>query len=258
MATSAGGEIDVLGGGNTLKAAAVNGLMIVASAATAALSGGTLKAGAIIATESGGTLSASRTVSNGGTLLADQDGSLIDIVSGGVINGGRVEIGDGIVEVKSGGTANVTFLSTGAGGLLIGNGKGHPTAYNGKISGFGGTSHDNSGQFIDLVSVTSAAGVSASFKSAPSHTSGVLTVTSGGTTVAQINLVGHYITSNFHIIADSNGHVEITDPAAPNPYAAKAALFGTYIAGFTAGGIAGGALISAPTEAHVLAPLHHA
>ncbi len=100
--------------------------------------------------------------------------------------------------------------------------------------------------------------MNATFKSAASHTSGVLSVTSGGTIVAQINLVGYYITSNCQIIADSNGHVEIIDPAAPDSYAVKAALFGNYIAAFTAGGIAGGALISAPTEAHTLAPPHHA
>lgn len=43
-------------------------------------------------------------------------------------------------------------------------------------------------------------------------TSGVLTVTSGATVVAEINMVGNYTTSSFKLGADSNGHVEIADP----------------------------------------------
>jgi hypothetical protein len=42
----------------------------------------------------------------------------------------------------------------------------------------------------------------------------VLKVESGG--VAAINMVGAYTAKNFSVTADSNGHVEIVDPAVPN------------------------------------------
>ena len=41
----------------------------------------------------------------------------------------------------------------------------------------------------------------------------MLTVTSGGHTVASINMVGHYTTANFHPGDDGSGHLEITDPS---------------------------------------------
>ena len=40
----------------------------------------------------------------------------------------------------------------------------------------------------------------------------MLTVTSGGHTVASINMVGHYTTASFHPGDDGSGHLEITDP----------------------------------------------
>jgi hypothetical protein len=71
-------------------------------------------------------------------------------------------------------------------------------------------SHHNSSQFIDLINVTSAANVSATFSA------GVLRVSSGTTVVAAIHLAGAYVTSNFHIGSGISGSVAITDPAAPN------------------------------------------
>ena len=55
--------------------------------------------------------------------------------------------------------------------------------------------------------------VSASYKSSTAS-SGVLTVTSGGSAnvVAAIDLMGHYVTLNFHVIAAPGGTVEIFDP----------------------------------------------
>jgi hypothetical protein len=41
---------------------------------------------------------------------------------------------------------------------------------------------------------------------------GVLTVTSGGHTVASIKFIGHYTTADFHPADDGTGHLEITDP----------------------------------------------
>jgi hypothetical protein len=56
--------------------------------------------------------------------------------------------------------------------------------------------------------------VSASYSSSTAS-SGVLTVTSGGSTdvVATINFIGHYVTSNFHTTSGSSGTVEILRPA---------------------------------------------
>jgi hypothetical protein len=111
----------------------------------------------------------------------------------------------------------VTFLSTGNGGLAIADTSGHATAFNGRVSGFGGTAHANTNQFIDLISVTSAANtISLSYVSAASHTSGTLFVSSGGVQVAAITMIGQYSAGNFHITAGSGGKVEITDPAVPN------------------------------------------
>jgi hypothetical protein len=91
------------------------------------------------------------------------------------------------------------------------------SAFAGRITGFGGAGHTNHKQFIDLVSVTSAAGqIHLSYVSAASHISVTLFVTSGGTQVAAINLVGAYTSANFSAKADSNGNVEIVDPAVPN------------------------------------------
>ena len=161
----------------------------------------------------GGTAIVTGTVTNsGGTLFASGSGSLVEITSGAVVNGGVVEVGNGIVDVKSGGTANVTFLSTGTGGLEIEDTQANPTAYSGVVSGFGGVSHANHTQFIDLTAVTYSAGAVSETYSG-NTTSGVLTVSSGGTTVAEINLVGTYMTSNFHITSGIGGTVKITDPS---------------------------------------------
>ena len=57
------------------------------------------------------------------------------------------------------------------------------------MSGFGGSGHSNHSQFIDLTAVTFSSGVVSETYSG-NTTSGVLTVTSGGTTVANIDMVG--------------------------------------------------------------------
>ena len=71
---------------------------------------------------------------------------------GAVVSGGAVVVGNGIVDVLSGGTANIAFLSTGSGGLEIADTSN--SRFTGTISGFGGVNHTNHKQFIDLVSVT--------------------------------------------------------------------------------------------------------
>src|SRR6185437_2516304 len=120
-------------------------------------------------------------------------------------------------DVLSGGSANVTFLATGSGGLEIADDSTNSASFSGKVSGFGGANHSNHKQFIDLVSVASAANtISLSYVSAPSHTSGTLFVSSGGAVVAAINMVGAYSSANFSALADSNGKVKIVDPTVPN------------------------------------------
>jgi hypothetical protein len=136
--------------------------------------------------------------------------------SGGIVNASVV--GNGIVDVLSGGTANVRFLSTGSGGLEIADTNVTSNAFTGRVSGFGGVNHSNHKQFIDLVSVTSAPNtISLSYVSAnAANTSGTLFVSSAGAQVAAITMVGHYASGNFHITAGTDGTVAITDPAVPN------------------------------------------
>jgi hypothetical protein len=151
------------------------------------VSGGRIGSGTLVETLSGGSAIVSGTVANSGTLLASALGGLIEVA--GVVSGGAVTVGDGIVDVLSGGTANIAFRSNGSGGLEIADTPGNPHAFSGTVSGFGGVNHTNHKQFIDLVSVTSAAHtISFSYTSAAG--SGTLTVSSGGAIVASIDLVG--------------------------------------------------------------------
>ena len=174
-------------------------------------------AGVVVETFSGGTAVVAGTLTNGGTLFASGSGSLIEIVSGAVVNGGVAEVGDGLVAILGSSSENVNFLSTGSGGLAIADTSGHATAFKGRVSGFGGTAHANKNQFIDLVSVTSAPDtINLSYASAASHTSGTLFVSSGGVQVAAITMVGHYSAGNFVITSGAGGTVEITDPTVPN------------------------------------------
>ena len=208
------GSTDVLSGCTIATAS----LLEVTSDATLTLSGGTIGVGAVVETLTGGTAVVTGTVTNGGTLFASGSGSLIEIVSGAVVNGGVAEVGDGLVAFLGSSSENVSFLSTGQGGLAIADTSGHATAFNGRVSGFGGTAHANKDQFIDLVSVASAPNtISTSYLSAnAANTSGTLFVSSGGVQVAAITMVGHYSAGNFVITAGISGTVEITDPTVPN------------------------------------------
>ena len=109
----------------------------------------------------------------------------MEIIGGAVVSGGAVVVGNGIVEVLSGGSADVAFLSTGSGGLEIADTSVNSNTFTGTVSGFGGVNHANHVQFIDLVSVTSAAHM-ISFSYTPALGSGTLTVSSGGAVVASI------------------------------------------------------------------------
>jgi hypothetical protein len=74
------------------------------------------------------------------------------------------------------------------------------------VTGFG----SDGNQFIDFTHINST-GATVHYTSKSSN-GGVLTVMSGGHTVASINMVGHYTTADFHPGNDGSGHLEITDP----------------------------------------------
>jgi hypothetical protein len=166
-------------------------------------------------TVSGGTAIVSGTLVNSGALVASSTGGIVEIAGGAAVSGSAVQIANGIVDVRSGGTANVAFLATGSGGLMIADVSGGTGAFTGAVFGFGGVNHANHKQYIDLVSVTSAPNtISLSYASATG--SGTLRVSSSGAVVASIELIGTYTSKNFSAKADGQGHVEIVDPTVPN------------------------------------------
>ncbi len=190
---------------------------------------------AVLETLSGGTAILSGSVTNSGTLFASGAHSLIDIVSGATVaGGGNAKIANGVVDIKGGGdNQNVVFQSGGTGGLVLADTLGNTSAFAGQVSGFGQNVH----QFIDLGAVASGGSgvVSASYSSSTAS-SGVLTVTSGGSAnvVAVIDFSGHYVTSNFHITSGASGSAEIFDPPVaalpPTVVSADLALFVNYLA----------------------------
>ncbi len=203
---SSGGTEIVLSGGTDIGATILTGgTAIVSSGGIFELTSGTtglpnLLAGATLEVGSGAVFSS-----------VVSSGVGVEVLSGGTYSG---TIGNGIVLVAPGGTADVTFLSTGTGGLEIEDTHANPTAYSGVVSGFGGVGHSNHTQFIDLGRVAYSAGETATYSANGSNTGGVLTVSSGGTAVAEITLVGTYKTSNFHISSGIGDSVKITDPSA--------------------------------------------
>jgi autotransporter passenger strand-loop-strand repeat protein len=216
-------ESATISSGATVKASGGGELILV---------GGTIDAGGMVETLAGGTAGFGG-VSNSGTIFASGSGSVISFL--GVVSGGVTEIGNGTVTL-AGGEA-ITFQSGGTGTLKLVDSAGDDQAYDGKISGFGQNTH----QTIDLIEVASGASVSATYASATASfvASGTLTVSSGGTIVAEIALVGHYTTANFKLGKDSNGDVTIVDPpvAAGGGQSTNLALFGSYIAAsFVSGG----------------------
>jgi hypothetical protein len=189
-----------------------SGTLMLAGGRRVTMSGGTVGAGVTIDVLSKSTLKLSGTVTNSGTLIADSAGSTIVIA--GVVNGGTIEINDGIVDIIKSSSEDVVFTSTGSGGLELA----VASSYTGTVSGFGGDSHTNSSQFIELNAVKFNSNVHASFSG------GVLTVTSGAVTVATINMDGSYVTSNFHLRAGAGGiGTIITDPSVTERQAGNAA-----------------------------------
>jgi hypothetical protein len=235
-----------IGAGATAKASAGGELFLV---------GGTIDGGGTVETLSGGSAFFGN-VTNSGTIFASGADSFIGFF--GAISGGVTEVGNGTVEL-AGGEA-VTFQAGGSGKLELLDDGFNASAYDGRISGFGQNTH----QTIDLVNVLSGASVSATY--APANlfnASGTLIVSSGGTAVADIALVGHYTTANFKIGKDANGDVSIVDPpvAPGGAQSANPALFGNYIAAsfVSGGGYANGSPTGAsePTQSALLAHSPH-
>ena len=192
-----------------------SGVVSLAGGHRVTMSGGTVGADVIIDVLSKSTLTLSGTVTNSGTLIADSAGSTI--VVSGVVNGGTVEINDGIVNITKSSSEDVVFTSTGTGGLDLA----AASSYTGTVSGFGGGDHTNTSQFIDLTAVKFNSSVQGSFSG------GVLTVTSGAKTVATINMAGSYVTSNFHLGAGSGGKgTIITDPSVTEQQSGNAVVVG--------------------------------
>ena len=126
-------------------------------------------------------------------------------------------VGNGIVDVFSGGSANVAFLSNGSSGPEIGDSDVNSSAFADKVSGFGGANHSNQKKFIDLVSVTSPAGqIHLPLRSRRWQHQRHAVRLKRSTVVAQINMIGSYTSANFSARADGSGNVEIVDPAVPN------------------------------------------
>ena len=162
--------------------------------------------GAVLQTREHATVILGGSIVNSGTLFARTHRSEIDIVSGATVSGaGTAEIGDGIVNIQAAGdNQDVVFRKDGHGGLELADTAANPTAFGGTVSGFG-TGHK---QFIELTRVTSNSSVSLDYASNGSS-SGVLTVSSGGSVVASINMSGSFTTSSFHLGSGSGGTVEI-------------------------------------------------
>jgi hypothetical protein len=202
-----GGVLDVLSGGVAkgvavlssgaqlqLKGGELSGALSIAKGATVdALSGlnillagngKTIANAGLVSVENGAKLTLSGTVSNTATLFAS--GGTLYLA--GVAKGGTTLMANGTVDIQRASSENVTFQSGGTGGVELD----VASAYTGKMSGFG----SNSNQFIDFTHINSA-GATVHYTSKSSN-SGVLTVTSGGHTVAAINMIGHYTTANFH------------------------------------------------------------
>ena len=222
-----GGRLVVLSGGIAVGPAVFSGGTATVSAGGTAIVTTSVGSGGVLQTANGGTAIVSGMVVDSGTLIASGSGSLVEIVSSAVVSGGAVLVGNGIVDVLAGGSANVAFLATGNGGLEIADTHVNSNAFTGTVSGFGGVNHANHAQFIDLVSVTSAAHT-ISFSYASAGGSGTLTVSSGGAVVASIEFIGSYSSANFHVTAGSGNTVKITDPGVANGGSVQSSAAATF------------------------------
>jgi len=225
---------------------------------------------ATLETLTGGTAMLSGTaIINSGSLFADGTDSVIKILGSVVSGGGSAIVGDGVVDIAGSVYGeNVSFLSTGTGGLVIDDSNSNQTAFSGAILDFGiglrGRSHANHAQYIELSSVGFISGAISGSYDTSTHT---LAVTSGGTEVAQITISGSYATVDFHFTSGSDGTVRITDPErrfhaadgivqSTAVHSANIALLGSYIANFAADN-RGGVLVASAWQTEPVPLLVH-
>jgi hypothetical protein len=266
LATTTGATFLTTTAGDVIKNATIAALVEVQGTTSLTISGGTIDAGAVVETLSDGVVVVTGTVASAGTLFASGAGSWVHI--NGTVTGGTAEVGNGIVEIAGASSENVSFLSTGSGGLEL---DGLNKSYTGKISGFGGVAHGNTGQYIDFTGV-SYTGESFTYTPANgANTSGTLTVTDG-THSASVTLVGQYVKGNFKA-EDINGTLAITDPinsgagggtggtlsVGDGVHSANVALLGNYMASsfVTAADGHGGTLITEASQTSAQPELAH-
>jgi hypothetical protein len=126
------------------------------------------------------------------------------------VTGGVVEIGDGLVDIQSRGTANFSamFASGGSGGLEI---DGLGSAFTGRVLGFGGLGHSDTLQFIDFAAVQSASANFTYTSANTSNTSGTLTATRSGHSEKQC--AGHVTALDDHVSGGAGDAINADYPA---------------------------------------------
>jgi autotransporter passenger strand-loop-strand repeat protein len=174
-------------------------------------SGSVISAGGREVVSAGG-VAAATTVSSGGVLL---------VSSGGSIAGGLTIADGGLATLSGKMTAGQTVSFTDAAGELQ---LFNLAGFNAKIAGMSGP-----GQKVDLGGFAFSSGETVTWTQA--GTSGTLTV-SDGAKVANLTLIGTYVTSDFALAGDGHGGTFVSDPPAPS---ANAATFVAAAASFHGG-----------------------
>lgn len=216
--------------------------------------GDVILSGAVVDAYGSGTIvvAGGAVITNSGTLLAGDHGPGTITVSGTVMGPGGVTVGEsGTVNVVSGGTASVVFGGNDDGTLVVADSAGATSASTVTVYGFGGVAGEFPAQLIDLGSVAYTTGFSATYSvtsasADPFLDQGTVTVTSGGSQFAVIDVVGDYMSNSFNVVSATNDTVAIDDPTqpyeapptlastgntpAPSTGASSAALLGNYMA----------------------------
>jgi hypothetical protein len=120
------------------------------------------------------------------------------------------------VELTGIGSGDVTFKAN-TGTLILD----HATQFTGKIYGLTGNGDPNASDILDLKDVSYGSGTTVSFSG--TSAGGVLTVNDGLGHVANINLVGNYLTSTFNLSSDGTGGTLVIDPPRDGFHFAEAA-----------------------------------
>jgi autotransporter passenger strand-loop-strand repeat protein len=145
------------------------------------------------------------TVSNGGFLV---------VSSGGTINGATIS--GATLEIASGGLTGANPITYAGGAALT---LDQSTTFSGTVAGLA------LGDYLDLRDISFISGTtSATFSEAVSNTSGTLTV-SDGTHIANLTLLGQYVTAQFHVTNDGHGGTVVTDPPLATATDAHAVMF---------------------------------